>query len=80
MRRVRMADLLPGEATEFLSVGSVGAEVARRLVCAVPSESIHMTRSLWRRVLAKHNEFGRMLTDEELREAVQAESGVDHDA
>lgn len=80
VRRVKMHDLLPGELLEFLPVDDVGAEVASRMVCAYQSGSVQMTPSLWRRLIAKHNELGRMLTDEELREAVHAESGVDHDA
>ena len=80
MRCVRMADLLPEEREQFLPADGADSGVASRIVCAFPAGSIHMTPSLWERVLARHRELGRMLTDAELGEVVQAESGVDHDA
>lgn len=80
VRRVQMADLLPDECEQFPPVDGIGAEAGSRMVCAYLSGSIQMTASLWQRVIAKHQELGRMLTDEELGEAVHAESGVDHDA
>lgn len=52
----------------------------RRIVCAFETDSVTMTPALWARIQAKHNEVGRMLTEEELRAVLRADSGDDRDA